>query len=173
MLQVFDSWANELPPNVYAKFALPPCQFIAREVRQKLEDLGVEPVPMTLFAKGVNTSLQLIAETSGYDTLGLDWCIDPLDARKLVGPKVALQGNADPMLLYGGKDAIEAEVKLMSERFLQGGGGWIANLGHGVTPQVQVDDFKWFLECVHKYSKRDKSAGGEKGVEGSAMNEKS
>jgi uroporphyrinogen decarboxylase len=109
---------------------------------------------MTLFAKGANTSLDIIAKTSTYDTLGLDWCIDPLAARKLVGPNVALQGNADPMVLYGGKDAIEREVKRMSEAFLRGGGGWIANLGHGVTPQVKVEDFRWFLECVHKYSKR-------------------
>jgi uroporphyrinogen decarboxylase len=110
---------------------------------------------MTLFAKGANTSLDVIAKSSGYDTLGLDWCIDPLAARKLVGPNVALQGNADPMVLYGGKDAIEREVKRMSEAFHRGGGGWIANLGHGVTPQVKVEDFKWFLECVHKYSRRE------------------
>lgn len=118
---------------------------------------------MTLFAKGANSSLSVIAAESGYDTLGLDWCIDPLEARKLVGNKVALQGNADPMLLYGGKVAIDAEVKKMSERFLAGGGGWIANLGHGVTPQVQVEDFKWFLECVHKYSRRSGKAQGEEG----------
>jgi uroporphyrinogen decarboxylase len=154
MLQVFDSWANELPPSVYKEFALPPCQFIAREVKAKLKELGRDPVPMTLFAKGANSSLTLLAEESGYDTLGLDWCIDPLEARKLVGPNVALQGNADPMLLYGGQDAIKNEVRKMSEKFLAGGGGWIANLGHGVTPQVKVEDFQCFLESVHKYSRR-------------------
>lgn len=107
---------------------------------------------MTLFAKGANTSLDIIAQSSGYDCLGLDWCIDPVQARKLVGKNVALQGNADPMVLYGGKDAIEREVKRMAEAFGQGEGGWIANLGHGVTPQVKPEDFEWFLRCVHKYS---------------------
>jgi len=170
MLQVFDSWANELPPSVYQQFALPPCQFIAKQVRSKLVELGREPVPMTLFAKGANTSLTVLAEESGYDTLGLDWCIDPLEARKLVGSKVALQGNADPMLLYGGQEAIQQEVKKMSERFLAGGGGWIANLGHGVTPQVQVDDFRCFLESVHKYSRRDQ--GGASASAASGLNEK-
>lgn len=177
MLQVFDSWANELSPSVYKRFALPQVQYIAKQVRAKLRELGREPVPMTLFAKGANTSLTLLAEESGYDTLGLDWCIDPLEARKLVGTKVALQGNADPMLLYGGPEAIDAEVKKMSERFLAGGGGWIANLGHGVTPQVQVDDFRCFLESVHKYSRRGpktetSSMSGTKEATGPVLGEK-
>lgn len=154
LLQVFDSWASELPPSVYQEFALPPCQYIAKNVRSKLQAVGHECPPMTLFAKGANASLSVIAQESGYETLGLDWCIDPLVARQMVGKNVALQGNADPMLLYGGKEAIEREVKRMSEAFLEGGGGWIANLGHGVTPQVKVEDFQWFLECVHKYSRR-------------------
>ena len=28
---------------------------------------------------------------SGYDVVGLDWTIDPTEARKLVGPNVTLQ----------------------------------------------------------------------------------
>lgn len=107
---------------------------------------------MTIFAKGATTSLRLLAEKGGYDVLGLDWCIDPAEGRKLVGDKVTLQGNMDPSVLYGGRDAIESTVKRMSESFKQGKGGWIANLGHGITPGVDTEDMRWFLECVHKYS---------------------
>ncbi len=152
LLQVFDSWANELSPSIYQEFALPASIAIQKAVRAKLSTLGVPDVPMTLFAKGANTSLDIIAQSSGYDCLGLDWCIDPAAARHLVGKNVALQGNADPMVLYGGRDAIEREVARMSEAFGRGEGGWIANLGHGVTPQVKPEDFEWFLRCVHKYS---------------------
>jgi len=107
---------------------------------------------MTLFAKGANHALGFLAQNAGYDVLGLDWCIDPVEARKIVGDKVALQGNMDPNVLYGGRDAIEAAVKRMSEGFRAGKGGWIANLGHGITPGVDPEDMRWFLECVHKYS---------------------
>jgi uroporphyrinogen decarboxylase len=107
---------------------------------------------MILFAKGANFALKHLAENTTYDVLGLDWCIDPLEARKLVGNRVALQGNMDPSVLVGGRPAIEAAVKRMSEGFRAGGGGWIANLGHGITPQVDPEDMRWFLECVHKYS---------------------
>lgn len=107
---------------------------------------------MTLFAKGANHALGFLAENAGYDVLGLDWVIDPAKARALVGDRVALQGNMDPNLLYGGKHAIEEAVKRICESFRSGGGGWIANLGHGITPGVDPEDLKWFFECVHKYS---------------------
>lgn len=107
---------------------------------------------MTIFAKGAHSSLRMLAEKGGYDVIGLDWCIDPIEARRIVGERVALQGNMDPNVLYGGRDAIESAVKRMSEGFRSGIGGWIANLGHGITPGVDPEDMKWFLECVHKYS---------------------
>lgn len=115
---------------------------------------GIPVVPMTLFAKGANQSIALMAETSGYDVLGLDWCIEPSLARDLVKGKTALQGNLDPSLLYGGKEALDREVKRMCESFKAGGKtkGWVANLGHGITPQVDPEDLRWFFECVHKYS---------------------
>lgn len=119
-----------------------------------MANLGIPSPPMTLFAKGANESLAFLAEHAGYDVLGLDWRVDPAEARKLVGDKVALQGNLDPDVLYGGRDAIEREVKRMCEGFKVAGGskGWIANLGHGITPGVDPEDLRWFFECVHKYS---------------------
>jgi uroporphyrinogen decarboxylase len=109
---------------------------------------------MILFAKGANHALGFLSEHAGYDVLGIDWKIAPADARKLVGDRVALQGNLDPDVLYGGKEAIEREVKRMCESFKgsEGSKGWIANLGHGVTPGVDPDDLRWFFECMHKYS---------------------
>lgn len=107
---------------------------------------------MTLFARGANQSLPLLADKAGYDVLGVDWCIDPEEAVRLVGGKVALQGNVDPDILYGGNDAIEAAVKRACEGFRESK-GWIANLGHGITPGVDPEAVKWFFECMQKYSK--------------------
>jgi len=116
------------------------------------EDIPVPP--MILFPKGANHSLAFLAETAGYDVLGLDWCIEPERARQLVGGKTALQGNLDPGVLYGGKEGIEKAVKRMCEAFKGGKRvqGWIANLGHGITPGVDPEDLRWFFECIHKYS---------------------
>ncbi|WVQ70416.1 uroporphyrinogen decarboxylase [Kwoniella botswanensis] len=158
MLQVFDSWAGELTPYQYAEFALPPCIYISHKVKSILRQLGHPGVAITLFAKGANapSTFKLLSDpkVTGYDTLGLDWTVDPVEVREYVGRKVNLQGNFDPTVLYGGKEGIEREVERLSERWKAAGGGWIANLGHGITPNVKPEDMGWFLECVHKYSKR-------------------
>lgn len=167
MLQVFDSWAGELTPHQYKTFALPSVLHISHKVTHVLSKLSHPPVPMTLFPKGVHaaSSLRLLADPSAtkYQTLGLDWQLDPVEVREIVGEAVALQGNFDPVILYGGKEGIEAEVERMCARWKQaqkagdegkGAGGWIANLGHGITPNVKPEDMGWFLECVHKYSTR-------------------
>ncbi|WWC69747.1 uroporphyrinogen decarboxylase [Kwoniella pini CBS 10737] len=159
MLQVFDSWAGELTPYQYKEFAYPASIYISHKVKSILKQIGHSGIAITLFAKGANSpsTFKLLSDPliTGYDTLGLDWTVDPLEVREFVGTKVNLQGNFDPTVLYGGKQGIENEVKRLSEIWKKAKGGWIANLGHGITPNVKPEDMGWFLECVHKYSKRD------------------
>ncbi|KAJ7688191.1 uroporphyrinogen decarboxylase [Mycena rosella] len=152
LLQVFDSAAGELSPHDFALFSLPTLVHISRTVRARLAAAGLPQPPMTLFAKGAAHALPALAG-AGYDTLGLDWKVDPAEARRAVGGTVALQGNMDPHVLYGGRAAIERTVQRMCAGFA-GEGGWIANLGHGITPAVDPEDVRWFFECVRKYSAR-------------------
>ncbi|KAG5339358.1 Uroporphyrinogen decarboxylase [Termitomyces sp. T112] len=154
LLQVFDSWAGELSPYDFTTFSYPTIAHISTNVRKRLVAENLPSTPLILFAKGANHALGFLAENAGYDVLGLDWLIDPVEAQRIVEDKVALQGNMDPNVLYGGRDAIEATVKRMAEGFREGKGGWIANLGHGITPGVDPEDLRWFFECVHKYSRR-------------------
>ncbi|KAI0052625.1 uroporphyrinogen decarboxylase [Auriscalpium vulgare] len=155
LLQVFDSWANELSPHDFATFSLPSLKLIATNVRARIAAEHLPDVPLTLFAKGANARSSITAAAGlGYNVLGLDWCISPEEVREVVGDSVALQGNLDPNVLYGGRDAIEREVQRMCRAFRAQAApkGWIANLGHGITPGVDPDDLKWFFQCVHKYS---------------------
>lgn len=156
-IQLFDSWASDLSPNHFAQYALPYYIKIASGIREKLSASAVPAVPFILFAKGANHAFQALAQ-SGWDVLGLDWVAPPVEVRRLVGNRVALQGNADPNILYGGKEAIEKEVKRIAGEFAVGGRskGHIFNLGHGITPGVDPDDLKFFFECVHKYTASSK-----------------
>ena len=162
---MFDSWAGELAPHDFASFSLPTLSRIASGVRSALASSGLSAVPMTLFAKGANQpeTLALLAN-SGYDTVGLDWCISPITAHRVTEGKFALQGNLDPNVLYGGREAIEREVRRMCTVFRSARNdgnksgppkAWIANLGHGITPGVDPEDMRFFLECVLKYSSKD------------------
>ncbi|TDL29090.1 uroporphyrinogen decarboxylase [Rickenella mellea] len=158
LLQVFDSWAGELSPHDFETFSLPSLVYISSRVKEILASENVPIVPMTLFPKGASYALASLASTSGYDVLGLDWIIEPSEARRAVGGKVSLQGNLDPGVLYGGRDAIEREVRHMCASFRGDNNvplrGWIANLGHGITPGVDPEDLRWFFECVRKYSSK-------------------
>jgi len=46
ILQVFDSCAGELGPDMFAEFALPYLKDIAYRTKEKLVEAGFEPVPM-------------------------------------------------------------------------------------------------------------------------------
>ena len=154
MIQVFDSWAGELSPVTFKKFSEPYLAYIAQKLPGKLAEMGLGAVPMIVFPKGANQSLDSACNL-GYNVVGLDWLVDPADAVKIRGDrKVVFQGNADPGVLYGSKESISETVKSMVEGFGGGKGGWIANLGHGITPFVKPDDLKFYLEEIKRLTSK-------------------
>lgn len=139
LIQLFDSWAGVLPPNHYSEFSL---RYIAKICE------AIDTVPLTVFAKDAWFALEDIGKTR-CNTVGLDWTIDPEDARKKL-PNKTLQGNLDPCALYGSPEAIESETKKMLERF--GDHPHIANLGHGVYPDTDPNKVKHFVKSVKSLS---------------------
>jgi uroporphyrinogen decarboxylase len=131
MIQVFDSWAGEMSPSTFKEFSMPYLIRIADELPPRLKAKGLEPVPMTVFAKGAWYALEDLCDTN-YDVIGLDWLHDPAETYKIARAKgKTVQGNADPGVLYGGHAAITKVVQEMVSGFGGGKQGWIANLGHG------------------------------------------
>lgn len=151
IIQVFDSWAAELSPSSFKQFSLPYLQHISACLPKRLRELGLEQVPMVVFAKGAWYALDDLC-SSGYQVVGLDWLQAPADAAKRTNGRVVLQGNADPGVLYGSRAAITTAVEEMVNGFGGGKQGWIANLGHGVTPFVDPENLKFFFEEIHRIS---------------------
>jgi uroporphyrinogen decarboxylase len=75
MLEVFDSWAGDLSLDLFTRFAFPYLKQIATEVKAGLRKLGLPPVPMTVFAKGANYGLEMLANDTEYDCLAIDWSV--------------------------------------------------------------------------------------------------
>jgi uroporphyrinogen decarboxylase len=148
VVQIFDSWGGLLGPQDFEELSL---QYI-RQIVTALK----EEVLTIIFAKGAWHSLESMAAT-GANGLGIDWCIRPQMARELAGPGVALQGNFDPAKLLSPIPAIEKEVRAMLDSFAGGAGdgrgakGHIANLGHGILPNVPVEHAIAFVETVKNY----------------------
>ncbi len=140
VLQVFDSWSGCLSPADFKLIAQPYLIQIADGLK------GIAPV--ILFPKGSWYALKDLSESSAAG-LGLDWCITPQYARELTGNKITLQGNFDPAKLLAPIPLIKKEVKKMIDDF--GVQNYIANLGHGITPNVPVENAKAFVDAVKEY----------------------
>ena len=130
IVQIFDSWAGELSPSAFREFALPELKYISENLPERLKRLGLEKVPMVVFAKGAWYALDELCD-SGYQVVGLDWLQDSGEAVKIGKERVTLQGNMDPGVLYGGREAITKGVEEMLKGFFAERKRWIANLGHG------------------------------------------
>ncbi|MEQ2213403.1 hypothetical protein XENOCAPTIV_014504 [Xenoophorus captivus] len=148
-LQVFESHAGILGPVEFKEFSLPYLRDIARRVKDRLKEKG-QDVPMIVFAKDAHYALEELS-ASHYEVVGLDWTIDPRSARERTGGKVSLQGNMDPCALYAPKELISDIVKKMLEGF--GTRGYIANLGHGLYPDMDPENVAAFVDAVHQHSK--------------------
>lgn len=139
-LQLFESWAAALGPDDFKQHALPYLRQIASE------DYGV---PLILFCKDAEWSYPFFADTN-VNGFGISWGCTPEDARKYAGDK-AVQGNYDPSKLLSTPERIEEETKSMMKRF--GSQNYIANLGHGILPDVPVENAKTFVDTVKSYKK--------------------
>lgn len=136
-VQVFDSWGGLLSPQDFEIFSL---QYI-RQIVAAMKDV----CPTIVFAKGAWFALEDMAATGAHG-LGIDWCIKPELARQFAGSNITLQGNFDPAKLLAPIPEIEKAVKEMLKGF--GRQRYIANLGHGILPNVPVDHAKAFVETV-------------------------
>jgi uroporphyrinogen decarboxylase len=139
-VQVFDSWAGSLSPEDFKTYAQPYLTQIADAVK----DLA----PVILFPKGSWYALKDLS-TSSASGIGIDWGITPSLARELTNNNITLQGNFDPAKLLAPIPQIKRWVKEMIDDF--GVQNYIANLGHGITPNVPVDHAKAFVEAVKEY----------------------
>lgn len=138
LVQIFDSWAGILSPQQYAEFSLKYISQICDAIRD---------VPKTVFAKGAFFAREAMNSIS-CNVVGLDWNMDISESRRLVPGKV-LQGNLDPCALYGSLADVKRETVNMLKAF--GPDKHIANLGHGLYPDTEVDKVKCFIDTVKEY----------------------
>lgn len=142
-VQLFDSWAGALGPRDFREFVLPYLSESARLAR-------TAGAPVIVFCPGSGWALEEIAIATGADVVGVDWQTDALEARhRLPAARVTLQGNLDPCWLYADPTMIRERTRNMLESF--GGQSHIANLGHGILPDVPVAHAKAFIDAVREW----------------------
>ena len=147
-VQIFDTWGGALSHVAYREFSLRYMQKIVAGLTREAEG---RQVPVIAFTKGGGLWLEAMADI-GVDALGLDWTVDLGTARGRVGNKVTLQGNFDPMALFGTPESIEQEVARILAEF-GSGNGHVFNLGHGINQHTNPEHAKVLIDAVHQLSK--------------------
>ncbi|MDX5585799.1 MAG: uroporphyrinogen decarboxylase [Aureibaculum sp.] len=140
-VQIFDSWGGMLSPIDYQEFSW---QYINQIIEALKDD-----APVIAFGKGCWFALQDMAK-SNASALGIDWTITPQNARYLTGGNMTLQGNFDPARLLSPPAEIKKMVTKMIKEF--GKDKYIVNLGHGILPNIPLDNAKAFIDAVKEYS---------------------
>ncbi|RBW55828.1 uroporphyrinogen decarboxylase [Tenacibaculum sp. E3R01] len=139
-LQVFDSWGGMLSPTDYQEFSW---QYINQIIEALKDD-----APVIAFGKGCWFALDKMAK-SNASALGVDWTCSARNARYLTGGNITLQGNFDPSRLLSPPAEIKKMVNQMINEF--GKDKYIVNLGHGILPNIPLENAKAFIDAVKEY----------------------
>lgn len=143
-LQIFDSWASALEESTFFEFSWHYINLIVNELKKEYPQ-----IPIIVFPKGISGYLDRI--DGNFDVFGVDWST-PMDlAKQKLSPKYVLQGNMEPFRLYS-KQAIDEGVDNLLATMKEA--PHIFNLGHGILPDVPVENAKYFIKSVQDKSRR-------------------
>ncbi|MAK55398.1 MAG: uroporphyrinogen decarboxylase, partial [Pusillimonas sp.] len=149
-LMIFDSWGGVLADGLFQTFSL---AYIRKVIQQLNRGEGDNAIPVIVFTKGGGLWIEDIA-ASGCDAVGLDWTTNLARVRRQVKDQVTLQGNLDPMALFGSESAIREEARRVIDDFGPvGAGGHVFNLGHGISQFTPPEAVSVLVDEVHSYSR--------------------
>jgi uroporphyrinogen decarboxylase len=142
-VQIFDSWAGDLPDGPRERLCFGPIRRVIDGLRARCG-----AVPVIGFARGLGAAHVEFVEATGVQACGLESGV-PLDwAARVLTPVVAVQGNLDPVSLVAGGRGLEEDVvriatALPFERH-------VFNLGHGVRPQTDPRAVASLVDTVRR-----------------------
>lgn len=138
-VKLFDSWASAAWPSLFEKAVLAP----AAAIRDRVKAARPQ-TPLIAFPRGAGGALKAYAEAVRPDGLALDSGVDPAWAAAQIDPKIALQGNLDPIFMRGPKEALGPELDRI--RAAMAGRPHILNLGHGITPESKIENVSYLID---------------------------
>ncbi len=146
VVQIFDSWAAAIEPSKYDEFSWKYMIEIADYLKAKYPH-----IPIIMFPKGIPAFIERGLVYGNFDVFGVDWGTPMALAKEKLGDKYVLQGNMEPCRLYS-KEATTECVEALQE--IMGGKRHIFNLGHGILPDVPVENAKHFVSECHRVSRK-------------------
>ena len=144
VVQIFDSWASAIEPSKYNEFSWKYMVEIADYLKSRYPE-----VPIIMFPKGVSAFVEQGLVYGNFDVFGVDWGTPMSLAKEKLGDRYVLQGNMEPCRLYN-KEATTQCVEAIQN--IMEGKRHIFNLGHGILPDVPVQNAIHFVNECHRVS---------------------
>ena len=153
LVQLFDSWAGNLPPEQFAEFVLPYQNLCFETMRQELEKH--EEGRQRLYNKDYYTILFIknfagpwtLLENSLADIFSIDDSRSLAQVRAELKKKRPLQGNLSSYDLFLPQDQLKQKVRTIAQELENT--GHIFNLGHGVLPQTPEQSITTIMQTLH------------------------
>ena len=145
VIQIFDSWANLLESDDLKDFSM---QYIESLILALKQDPVTSKTPIILFSRDPKCDAETLINTSA-DCISLYWSMQNFNINAANG-RVAVQGNLNPKILLESKDIIKQETYKILDNFKKFP-GYIFNLGHGITPDINPDRVKYLTDIVREY----------------------
>lgn len=146
VVQIFDSWAAAIEPSKYDEFSWRYMVEIAEYLKAKYPH-----IPVIMFPKGIAAFVERGLVYGNFDVFGVDWSTPMALAKEKLGERYVLQGNMEPCRLYS-KEATSFCVESLQKTM--DGKRHIFNLGHGILPDVPVENAVHFVKECHRVSKK-------------------
>jgi uroporphyrinogen decarboxylase len=144
-IQIFDTWGGILDEKAWRRFSL---KYSSR-VFEALADKGVPRIHYLQNGAHLLGSLKELP----CEVLSVDWRQSLSEVRRIVGPRFALQGNLDPVLMTSNPETVRAAVKAFFDDFGTKE-GLVVNLGHGITPDANLAAAKALVDAVKEFGPR-------------------
>ena len=144
VLQIFDTWAGNLPEGEFRKWCMAPTKKIVENIRARFPE-----IPVIGFPRGAGPRYPDYIRETGVTAVSIDTSM-PVDwARDNIQTLCPVQGNLDPLLLVSGGEALKREVTNILDTL--SGRPFIFNLGHGIVPQTPPENVALVSEMIKEY----------------------
>ena len=146
VLMIFDTWSSMIPDRYWVNFGIEPIKFIIDRLRKKNVKCPIIGLPF----KSGEMLIQYSYE-SLVDVISIDWKTNLQWVLENINSEIITQGNLDPVLLSSNnllaiKNEVYRILNLTQRR------RHIFNVGHGLTPEVKIENVKYTIELIDNYS---------------------
>jgi uroporphyrinogen decarboxylase len=143
VVKLFDSWAAALAFDeaLFDTWIIEP----AARIRAALAADHPE-VPFVAFPRGAGLHYERFARKVGAAGVAIDETVDARWAAATLQPLASVQGNLDSRHMVTGGDGLDRAVDAVFEAL--GGGPFVFNLGHGITPDADPANVDRLLKRI-------------------------